>query len=65
MHDTTPPRLVTPAEAAAILHVSPTLLRRWAMAGRLSAARTLGGHWRFRLDDVMVLRATRAAAAQA
>ena len=35
------------AEAAALLHVSPKTISRWAKQGRLAHRRTLGGHRRY------------------
>jgi excisionase family DNA binding protein len=35
------------AEAAALLHVSPKTVSRWAKDGRLAHRRTLGGHRRY------------------
>ncbi len=35
------------AEAAALLHVSPKTVSRWAKEGRLPYVLTLGGHRRF------------------
>jgi excisionase family DNA binding protein len=44
--------LLTPAEVAAMFRVDPKTVTRWAQAGKLAAVRTLGGHRRFRADDV-------------
>lgn len=35
------------ADVAALLHVSPKTVTRWAKDGRLPHSRTLGGHRRF------------------
>jgi excisionase family DNA binding protein len=35
------------AQVAAILHVSPKTIARWAQQGRLPCQRTLGGHRRY------------------
>lgn len=48
--------LMTPAEVAAMFRVSPKTVARWSRAGRLTATRTLGGHRRFRADEVKALR---------
>jgi excisionase family DNA binding protein len=45
---------VTPGEAARCLHVSPKTINRWANEGLLPCVITLGGHRRFRRDDVDV-----------
>lgn len=41
-----------PAEVARILHVSPKTVSRWASQGSLPCLVTLGGHRRFRREDV-------------
>jgi excisionase family DNA binding protein len=43
---------VTPGEAARHLHVSPKTINRWANDGRIPCIVTLGGHRRFRREDV-------------
>jgi excisionase family DNA binding protein len=43
---------LTPAQAAAVLHVSPKTVTRWATMGHLRCVVTLGGHRRFRRGDV-------------
>jgi excisionase family DNA binding protein len=47
--------LLTPSEAAELLHVAPTTIRHWAQNGRLPFIRTPGGHRRFSLEDVLSL----------
>ncbi len=49
-------RMLRPAEAAEALGVSLASLRRLATSGRLVTVRTLGGHRRYREDDVMAVR---------
>jgi excisionase family DNA binding protein len=49
--------LMTPAEVAALFRVSPKTVARWSRAGKLTALRTLGGHRRFRVEEVKALRA--------
>lgn len=44
--------LMTPSEVAAVFHVDPKTVTRWAKAGRLASSRTLGGHRRFRREDI-------------
>jgi excisionase family DNA binding protein len=41
------PGYLRTAEVAAILHVSPKTVSRWAKEGRLPFLRTLGGHRRY------------------
>jgi hypothetical protein len=50
------PATVRPCEAAAVLQVSTAQLRRYEAGGRLVAMRTIGGHRRYREDDVHALR---------
>ena len=45
-------RMLTPAEAAAMLRVDPKTITRWAVQGRLRSVRTFGGHRRFPISDV-------------
>jgi len=44
--------LLTPAEVAVLFRVNPKTVTRWARAGKISAIRTLGGHRRFRRDEI-------------
>ena len=43
---------LTPGEVARVLHVSPKTVSRWASQGLLPCLVTLGGHRRFRREDV-------------
>jgi excisionase family DNA binding protein len=43
------------AEAAALLHVSPKTISRWAREGKLGHVVTLGGHRRFSRPDIEAL----------
>ena len=43
---------LTSGEVARILHVSPKTVTRWARAGLIPCLVTLGGHHRFRRDDI-------------
>lgn len=43
---------VTPGVAARYLHVSPKTINRWANDGRIPCIFTLGGHRRFRWEDL-------------
>ncbi len=47
--------LMTPAEVATLFRVDPKTVTRWADAGKLTAVRTLGGHRRYRQDEVQNL----------
>jgi excisionase family DNA binding protein len=44
--------LLTPAEVAKKFRVDPKTVTRWAKAGKLSSIRTLGGHRRYRAEEV-------------
>ncbi len=44
--------LMTPAEVAAVFGVQSKTVAAWARAGRLASVRTLGGHRRYRREDV-------------
>lgn len=52
-----PETLLTPSEVAAIFRVDPKTVTRWAKVGKLSSIRTLGGHRRFREEEVRELLA--------
>lgn len=43
---------LAPGEVAALLHVSPKTISRWAARGLVPSVVTLGGHRRFRPEDV-------------
>jgi excisionase family DNA binding protein len=49
--------LLTPAEVAEMFRVSPKTVSRWAQTHRISSVRTLGGHRRFRADEIRELLA--------
>lgn len=44
--------LLTPGEVADLFGVDPKTVTRWATAGKLDAQRTLGGHRRYRAEQV-------------
>lgn len=48
-------KLLTPAEVASLFRVDPKTVTRWAKAGKLNAIRTLGGHRRYRENEVRAL----------
>ena len=47
--------LLTPAEVATMFRVDPKTVTRWAKAGKLTSARTLGGHRRYREREIREL----------
>jgi diguanylate cyclase (GGDEF)-like protein/excisionase family DNA binding protein len=49
-------RAVTLGQAAKLLGISASTLRRWTEDGRVNAVRTSGGHRRFRLSELTRLR---------
>ncbi len=54
-------RAVSLGQAASLLGISASTLRRWAEDGRITAVRTSGGHRRFYLSELTRLAPTRAA----
>jgi len=46
------PPLLTPAEVAAMFHVNPKTVTRWAATGRLSSIRTPGNQRRYLADEI-------------
>ncbi len=52
-----PEALLTPSEVAALFRVDPKTVTRWAVAGKLTSMRTLGGHRRYRASEVYELLA--------
>lgn len=50
--------LLTPGEVAELFGVDPKTVSRWADAGKLRAQRTLGGHRRYRAEEVERLLAS-------
>ena len=45
-------QLLTPSEVAKLFRVDPKTVTRWAKAGKLSSIRTLGGHRRYRAEEI-------------
>lgn len=52
MSDAQENQYLTPSQVAAMLHVSPKTVSRWAIQGFLPCLVTLGGHRRFLRGDV-------------
>lgn len=50
-----PPALLTSGEVAEMFRVDPATVTRWENTGKLTAIRTLGGHRRFRADEIDAL----------
>ena len=48
-------QLLTPSEVAKLFRVDPKTVTRWAKAGKLSSIRTLGGHRRYRAEEIQRL----------
>lgn len=48
-------RLIRPSDVARMFGVTPKTVTRWAKDGKLPFVRTLGGHRRFRLSDILRL----------
>ncbi len=55
-HVKTADRLLTTREAAELLGVGPTTVKRWCDEGKLPALKTAGGHRRYREADVLAMR---------
>lgn len=51
----TPEPLLTTAQVAAIFHVDPKTVTRWAKAGKLRAVRTIDGHRRYYEADIRAI----------
>jgi hypothetical protein len=49
-------QLLLPADVAALFHVTPRTVTRWARAGKLTTIYTAGGHRRYRLSEVLAIR---------
>ena len=47
--------LLTPAEVASLFRVDPKTFTRWAVSGKLTSIRTLGGHRRYKESEVKAL----------
>jgi excisionase family DNA binding protein len=45
-------QLLTPAEVATMMRVTSKTVTRWAKTGKVSSVRTLGGHRRFRMQEI-------------
>lgn len=45
-------RLLRPGEVASLFRVNSKTVTRWANTGRIPSIRTLGGHHRFRPNDI-------------
>jgi excisionase family DNA binding protein len=55
---------MTPGAVAEVFRVHPKTVTRWARTGKLTAIRTLGGHRRFRAEEVASVLAGAAEPAQ-
>lgn len=53
--DFNPESLLTPGQAALILGVDPKTVARYARDGKLSFQRTLGGHRRFKAEEIVAM----------
>lgn len=45
-------KLLTPKEASKLLGVTIDCLRKWERAGKIKCVKTLGGHRRFKLEEI-------------
>ena len=51
--------LMTPGEVASLFRVDPKTVTRWAKNGKIPSVRTLGGHRRYKMTDVIELLKSR------
>jgi excisionase family DNA binding protein len=51
-------KLITPKEAAKILGVAPGTVKNWQEAGKITTVKTLGGHRRYYLSQIIELLET-------
>jgi excisionase family DNA binding protein len=48
-------QLLTPSEVAGLFRVNPKTVTRWANDGKISSIRTLGGHRRYRANEIRII----------
>ena len=48
-------KLINPKKAAEMLGVTPDCIRHWENTGKIKCVRTLGGHRRYRMEDIKKL----------
>ncbi|MDJ0441415.1 helix-turn-helix domain-containing protein [Rhodococcus qingshengii] len=48
-------QFLTPKQVAALFHVTPKTATRWARPGKIGATTTVGGHHRFRANEIYAL----------
>lgn len=53
------PELLRPIEAARLLHVTPTTLRRWYHSGQIHVIKTPGGNFRYLAEEIHNIRGDR------
>ncbi len=51
-HDEDRERFLLPSEAARLLGVATSTLRRWAEEGKIHSGSTIGGHRRYRESEI-------------
>jgi excisionase family DNA binding protein len=56
---------MTPGQVAAIFGVKPRAVRSWADSRKLTVIRTLGGHRRYKAEEIRAIAAQRTADAEA
>jgi len=54
-HHRAPPRYLTRGDVASLFGVAPATVTAWARQGRLGYISTLGGHRRYRQEDIFAL----------
>ena len=48
-------KLISPKKAAEMLGVTPGTIRKWEEAKKITAVKTLGGHRRYKLNEIKSL----------
>ena len=48
-------QMLTPGEVSQMFRVNPKTVTRWAKAGKITSIRTLGGHRRYRADEIRAI----------
>jgi excisionase family DNA binding protein len=46
-------KLITPKKAAELLSVTTDCLRKWERAKKITAVKTIGGHRRYKLEEII------------
>lgn len=47
--------LITPKQAAKMLGITTNSLRNWELAGKIQVVKTMGGHRRYKLEEIKAM----------